>query len=125
MIFFLIFIYLFFCFWLCCAFAAAWAFSSCGEQGLLVPMHLLLIVVAFPVAECRFQGLQASGVMAHGLNSRGSWALEHRLGSRGAWACSVAGEIFLDQGLNPCLLHWREDSLPLSHRGNPRMIFES
>ena len=26
--------------------------------------------------------------------------------------------IFLTQQLNPCLLHWQEDSLPLSHVGN-------
>ena len=26
--------------------------------------------------------------------------------------------IFLTQGSNPCLLHWQEDSLPLSHWGN-------
>ena len=27
--------------------------------------------------------------------------------------------IFPTQGLNPCLLHWQADSLPLSHLGNP------
>ena len=27
--------------------------------------------------------------------------------------------IFLTQGLNPCLLHWQESSLPLSHQGSP------
>ena len=27
--------------------------------------------------------------------------------------------IFPTQGLNPCLLHWQEDSLPLSHLGSP------
>ena len=27
--------------------------------------------------------------------------------------------IFLTQGLNPHLLHWQVDSLPLSHQGNP------
>ena len=27
--------------------------------------------------------------------------------------------IFLTQGLNPCLLHWQADSLPLSHLGSP------
>ena len=25
----------------------------------------------------------------------------------------------LNQGLNPCLLHWQADSLPLSHQGSP------
>ena len=28
-------------------------------------------------------------------------------------------EIFLDQGLNLCLLYWQADSLPLSHQGSP------
>ena len=27
--------------------------------------------------------------------------------------------IFLTQELNPCLLHWQADSLPLSHQGRP------
>ena len=26
--------------------------------------------------------------------------------------------IFPDQGLNPCLLHWQTDSLPLTHHGS-------
>ena len=29
--------------------------------------------------------------------------------------------IFLTQGWNPYLLHWQVDSLPLSHRGSPRV----
>ena len=29
--------------------------------------------------------------------------------------------IFPTQGLNPCLLHWRVDSLPLSHQGSPEV----
>ena len=28
--------------------------------------------------------------------------------------------IFLDLGSNPCLLHWQEDSLPLSQHGSPQ-----
>ena len=44
----------------------------------------------------------------------GSWVLEHRL------SCSAECGIFLDQGSNPCLLHWQADSLPLSHQGSPR-----
>ena len=27
--------------------------------------------------------------------------------------------IFPDHGLNPCLLHWQAESLPLSHQGSP------
>ena len=29
-------------------------------------------------------------------------------------------EIFPIQGLNPCLLYWQVDSLPLSHQGSPQ-----
>ena len=29
----------------------------------------------------------------------------------------------LDWGLNPCLLHWQADSLPLSHQGSPEYSF--
>ena len=35
------------------------------------------------------------------------------------FSCSVACGIFLDQGLNLCLLHWQEDSLPLSRQRSP------
>ena len=35
-------------------------------------------------------------------------------------------QVFPDQGLNPCLLHWQADSLPLSHQGSPlRNIFQN
>ena len=30
--------------------------------------------------------------------------------------------IFLTQGLNPCLLHWQVDSLPLNHQESPSMV---
>ena len=50
------FIYLFylFCFWLRWVFVAVWAFSSCGEQGLLsLAVCGLLIAVASLVVEHR------------------------------------------------------------------------
>ena len=60
---------------LCCC---AWAFSSCGERGLLfVAVRGLLIAVASLVA--------AHGLYACGLSSCGSQALEHRLSSCGTW----------------------------------------
>ena len=31
-------------------------------------------------------------------------------------SCSAACEIFLDQGLNPCPLHWQVDFHPLYHQ---------
>ena len=37
-------------------------------------------------------------------------------------SCTSACGIFPDQGLNPCLLHWQVDSLPLSHQGSPRNV---
>ena len=35
-------------------------------------------------------------------------------------SCPAAFGVFLDQGTNPCLLHWRADSSPLSHQGSPK-----
>ena len=37
-------------------------------------------------------------------------------------SCPAAYGIFLDQGVNLCLLHWQADSLPLSHQGSPEYI---
>ena len=53
-----------------------------------------------------------SVVVVRRLWSTGSTAVAHQL------SCSVACGILLDQGLNPCLLHWQVDSRPLSHQGN-------
>ena len=103
---------------LCCC---AWAFSSCGEQGLFfIAVRGLLIAVASLAVE---HGLQAHGlrqlqhlgsvVVARGLQSAGSVVVVHGL------SCSVACEIFLDQGSNPCPLHWQADSQPLCHQGSP------
>jgi len=58
-----------------------------------------------------------SAVVAPRLQSTGSIAVVHGL------SCSEASWIFLDQGLNPCPLHWQVDSLPLSHQGSPLMLF--
>ena len=65
------------------------AFSGCAEQGLL------------PAAG---RGLH----MAPASAACGSQALGRRLSSRGAG--TEAREIFLDQGSNPCPLHWQQDS---------------
>ena len=84
----------------CCA----RAFSSCGEWGpLFVAVRGLLIAVA---SRCgaRALGAWASVVVACGLQSAGSVVVAHR------FSCSVACEIFPDQGSNPCPLHWQEDS---------------
>ena len=39
--------------------------------------------------------------------------------------CSAACGIFLDQGSNPCLLHWQVDSLPLGQQGSAGFVFFS
>ena len=66
-------------------------FSSCGAQA----SH----AVASLVAGHGLQGTQALVVTAPGLKSTEAVVVAHRL------CCSVACGIFLDQGLNPCLLH--------------------
>ena len=71
--------------------------SSCDEQGLLVAVCRLLIVVAALVA-LEYAG---SVVVAYG------------------FSCFMASGIFPDQGLKPCPLHWMEDSYPLCHQGSP------
>ena len=67
----------------------------------LVAVCGLLFAVASLVAEHGLEGALATVVGAHGLS------------------CSTACGSFLDQGSNPCLLHWQVDSLPLSHQGSP------
>ena len=72
---------------------------------------------------CNKQGLLSSwDIRASPCRAR---ALEHRLVivERGL-RCSKASGIFPNQGLNPCLLPWQVDSLPLSHQGSPAPGFE-
>ena len=52
---------------------------------------------------------KASVVAAPRFQSTGSIVVAHGL------RCPPACGIFPDQGLNPYLLHWQSDSLPLSH----------
>ena len=70
----------------------------------LVVAHRLLIAVASLVAE-------------HGLESPASVAVVPVL------SCSEVCGIFLDHGSNPRPLHWQADSLPLSHKGSPELVF--
>ena len=72
----------------CCA----RAFSSCGERGLLftaVSGFSLQWLLLLQSMGSRHAG---SVVVVHGLS------------------CSAACGIFLDQGSNPCPLHWQVDS---------------
>ena len=110
-------------FWLCWVFVAACRlFSSWGEQGpLFIALRAPLIAVASLVVEhgLKAHGLQwlwhtGSVVVARGLQSTGSVVMVH------GPSCSAACGIFLDQGSNPCPLHWQADSQPLRHQASPR-----
>ena len=37
------------------------------------------------------------------------------------FSCSGACGIFLDQGFNPCAMHWQADFYLLLHQGSPKM----
>ena len=66
----------------CCV----WAFSGCGEWGLLfVVVHGLVLVVASRCGAWAL-GTQAPVVVARGLSSCGTRALERRLSSCGSRA---------------------------------------
>ena len=82
------FFYTFFFFWLHSAFIALCGLSliAVSRAYSFVAVPGLLTVVA-SLVDHRLQGLQASVVATHGLS------------------CHVACGIFLDQGLNLCLLH--------------------
>ena len=83
-------------------------------------MYLLLAVLGFAAAWAFFSSRSERGFSLRQLLLCGAHALGHGLNSRGAGlSCSVACGIFLDQGSNPCHLHWQVDSLPLSHQGSP------
>ena len=73
-------------------------FSSCGKWGILSSAVGRLLIVEVLL------------VVGHGFQSTGSVVSAHGL------SYYEACGIFSDQGLNPCLLHWLADSLPLSHQ---------
>ena len=78
----------------------------------LVELHGLLTAVASFVAE---HGFWVCGLQQ--LHHVGSVTVVHGL------SCSVACEVFLDQGLNPCPLHWLTDSYLLHHQESPYFCF--
>ena len=87
---------------------SAWAFSNCGERGLL--------------SSCSVQASHSSSsswgaqAMGEGFSSCGAQAqqLRHRL-SRPT-ACGILP----DQRSNPWLLHWKAESQPLDPQGSPQ-----
>ena len=85
--------------------------SVVGAHGLNVQAQWLGLTGS---AQAQWLGLTGS---TRRLSSWGSWAqhvLAHEL------CCSAACGIFLNQGLNSCLLHWRAYSYPLYHHGSPK-----
>ena len=94
-----------------------------GCAGSLLLHGLFFLVVAIWGYSLVVHGLLLlpnPGSRAHeGFSSCSSRILEHRQAQQ-LWhtglSCSETCGILLDQGLNPCLLHWQADSLPLSHQ---------
>ena len=100
--------FFFFNFWLCCVSAVA--------------RRLSLLVASSGYSSWQRTGLSLQWLLL--LSSTGSRYVSsvaevHRL------SCSMAREIFPDQGFNLCPLHWQVDSYPLHHQGGPKIIFFS
>ena len=91
----------------CCA----WAFFSCIRAPLLSSCDVQASYCSgFSSCRARAPGSQASVVAAHWCDIVAR-PLEHRPSSCGTGlSCSEACGIFLDQGSNPCPLHWQADS---------------
>ena len=70
------------------------------------------IIAMLSLSCCGSQGLELSGCGSPGLE-HWSVAVEQKL------RYSAACRLFLDQGLNPYVLHWQVDYLPLNHLGSP------
>ena len=99
---------------LCCR--AGFSLVAENRGCSLVVVRGCLTAMAFLV-DHGLKGAWASVVMVPGLPSTGSIAMAHEL------SCSTACGIFLDQGLNPCLLHGQVNFLPLSPQGSPGHLF--
>ena len=101
----------------CCP-LVGWCFSRCCPLAGGAARVL-------PSCGAGLSGAQASALSAggsvgaiSGLYSEDSVVGTHRL------SCSLTCGIFLHQGLNPCLLDWQADSLPLSHQGSLVFCFK-
>ena len=90
---------------LCCC--LGFSLVSASEGHSLGVVHGLLTVGLLLL-----WSIWVSVVAAHELS-----VVAHRI------SCSAACGILLDQVLNPCLLHWQADSLPLNHQGSPHFTF--
>ena len=106
---------------LCCC---EWAFSSCGERGLLR--------CSAQVSRCsgfffwstgsRRSGFSSCSMPAQQLRLLGSRALGSVLWCMGSVATFHIRGIFWDKGLNPCYWHWQADSYHCTTRQVPEFI---
>ena len=103
---------------LCCCTGFSLVVASGGHswlQGVGFSSRWLLLLQSTDsrVHRPRYLWHLGSVVAVPGLQSSGSTVVAHGL------SCSSGCGIFLDQGLNLCLLPWQANSLPLSHQGSP------
>ena len=100
------FIYLFIYFWLCWVFVSVRGLSLVAQSGGHSSSRCTGLSLSWPLL-LQSTGSRHAGsvVVAHGLSR------------------SVACGVLLDQGSNPCALHWQADSQPLHHQGSPCHVF--
>ena len=87
-------------------------FSSCGFS-----LRWLFLLWSPALRPEQLQRV-VSAAVAPGLQSTGAMVAAHGL------SCSVAYGILPDQALNPCLLHWQMDFLPLEPPGKAHHILK-
>ena len=113
-------IFFFFFFWLRWVFVAARGLSlvaaSRGCSSLWCAGFSLQRLLLLQSMGCRCAGFSSCSTQARYLWPTSSIVVAHRLQSTGSvvvvygLSCSAACGFFLDQGLNPCPLHWQADS---------------
>ena len=83
---------------------------------------LLIIIMLLLSTLGTYKVVSVSSVMSDSLQPHGLWPTrllcpwDYPSKNTGVGCHFLLQGIFLTQGLNPCLLHWQEDSLPLSHQ---------
>ena len=105
-------------------FMAVLALCWCGAFSLVVMSRGFSLVAVCeilfsvtPFEQSTSSRCVGSVVEAPGIQRTGPVVVVHGL------SCSVAWGTLLDQGLEPCLLHWHMGSLPVSHQESPFCIF--
>ena len=99
---------------LCCLFWVVLGLPCCMDCSVAAVLGLL--TAAASCCSGWTPGHLGFSSLARGLSCCRAQALEHRLSSCGTWTYSVVCGIFSHKGLNPCLLHWQVNFLPLSQQ---------